>query len=150
MRSCNTAPVNDRSRMQKGIYQLLIHLSKTTWIRIGKKGTFKFPRGYYVYTGSARNGLAARVERHLRKEKKHFWHVDYLLEHASIKRVFLFPNAQAEECRMALWTLDVPEAEIVVPRFGASDCNCPTHLAFFERLKDVPLNLLHEFAISKR
>jgi len=136
--------------MQKGIYQLLIHLSKPTRIRIGKRGTFRSPRGYYVYTGSARNGLMARVERHLRKEKKNFWHVDYLLDHASIKEVYLFPNDQRGECQVARRTLEAPEAEITVPRFGASDCNCPTHLVFFERLKDVPLNPLHELAISKR
>ncbi len=136
--------------MQKGIYQLLIYVSKPAWIRIGKKGTFRFPRGYYVYTGSARNGLAARVERHLRKKKKHFWHVDYLLDHATVKAVHVFTNDQSDECSAGRRMLNSPAAKVIVPGFGASDCNCPTHLAFFERLKDVPLSLLREPAIQER
>jgi Uri superfamily endonuclease len=80
--------------MAKGIYQLLIYLPKSAWIVIGKKGRFKFPKGYYVYTGSALNGLGKRIERHLRREKKHFWHIDYLLDFASIKKVFLFTNGK--------------------------------------------------------
>lgn len=136
--------------MQKGIYQLLIYLSKPTRVRIGKKGTFGFPRGYYVYTGSAKNGLAARVERHLRKKKKHFWHVDYLLDHATVKAAYLFTNDQAGECSAARRTLNLPQAKVMVPGFGAGDCNCPAHLVFFERLEDVHLDRLCELAIEKR
>jgi sugar fermentation stimulation protein A len=48
--------------MAKGIYQLLIYLPKNASIVVGKKGKFRFPKGYYIYTGSARNGLEKRVE----------------------------------------------------------------------------------------
>ena len=58
--------------MAEGIYQLLIYLPKNTSIVIGKKGRFGFPRGFYIYTGSARNGLEKRTERHLRKKKSIF------------------------------------------------------------------------------
>jgi Uri superfamily endonuclease len=126
--------------MQKGVYQLLIHLSEPKRIRIGKRGMFQFPEGYYVYTGSAKNGLRARVERHLRKKKKRFWHIDYLLDHSSVRDTCLFPNSKLDECSLARRTLDKPAAEVVVPGFGASDCNCPAHLVFFKRLKDVPSN----------
>jgi Uri superfamily endonuclease len=125
--------------MRKGIYQLLIHLPKSMVIPIGRKGRFKFPKGYFIYTGSARRGFDARVGRHLRKEKRHFWHIDYLLDHASVKQVFLFPDDGREECSLAKKMLRRPEAEVIVPRFGASDCNCQSHLVFFRRLKDVPL-----------
>jgi Uri superfamily endonuclease len=136
--------------MQKGIYQLLIYLSKSTRIIIGKRGTFRFPRGYYVYTGSAKNGLAARVKRHLRKEKKRFWHVDYLLCHASVRGAYLSPNEKADECSIAQRTLNSPEAKVIVPKFGASDCNCSAHLVFFKRLEEVYLDSLRELAIEKR
>jgi Uri superfamily endonuclease len=122
--------------MRRGTYQLLIYLSQATRIKIGRRGAFRFPKGHYIYTGSAKNGLEARVERHLRKEKKLFWHIDYLLEHASIRRVFLFEDG-SEECSLAKRTLDVPNAKIIVPGFGASDCKCPAHLAYFERSRDV-------------
>ena len=70
-------------------YQLYIGLSTTVDIRIGQLGTFTFPEGQYVYTGSAKNNIDARVQRHLRKDKKLQWHIDYLLNsaHASILSV---------------------------------------------------------------
>jgi Uri superfamily endonuclease len=125
--------------MQKGIYQLLIFLPESVYIQIGKRGRFRFPEGYYIYTGSAKNGLEARVKRHLRKEKKRFWHIDYLLDHASVKAVFALANERKDECSLSLDTLARPGAEVIVPKFGSSDCKCPSHLAFFRRLKDVPL-----------
>jgi len=127
-------------RRQKGVYQLLIYLARSAHIRIGKKGTFRFPKGYYIYTGSAKRGLKARLERHLREEKKCFWHIDYLLDHASVKKVFLFLDDRLDECFLSRKMLKRSEAEVIVPKFGASDCNCPTHLVFFGRLKDVPKN----------
>ena len=120
--------------MAEGIYQLLIYLPKNTSIVIGKKGTFEFPNGHYIYTGSARNGLERRVERHLKTNKKHFWHIDYLLDFATIKKVFLFTNSKFGECALSLKTLGKPGAKIIVPKFGSSDCGCPAHLIFFEEM----------------
>jgi Uri superfamily endonuclease len=128
--------------MTKGTYQLLIYLPKDTSIIVGKRGRFKFPRGHYVYTGSARNGLERRIERHLRKDKRHFWHIDYLLDFAAIKKVFLFTNNKFGECALNLKTLRRPGAKIIMPRFGSSDCSCPTHLVFFE---EMPIDeLIHQ------
>jgi Uri superfamily endonuclease len=120
--------------MAKGIYQLLIHLPRSAWIVVGKKGAFRFPKGYYIYTGSARNGLERRIERHLRKDKRHFWHIDYLLDFAATKKVLLFTNDKLGECVLNLKTLRRPGAKIIMPKFGSSDCRCPTHLVFFEEM----------------
>jgi Uri superfamily endonuclease len=125
--------------MAKGIYQLLIHLPKNASIVIGKKGRWRFPKGYYVYTGSALNGLEKRVERHRKKNKKHFWHIDYLLDFASIKAFFLFTNGEVDECVLNLKMLEKPEAKIIMPKFGASDCSCPAHLVFFEKIPKMKL-----------
>jgi Uri superfamily endonuclease len=125
--------------MAKGIYQLLIHLPENVSIVIGKKGRFRFPKGYYIYTGSALNGLEKRVERHLKKNKKHFWHIDYLLDFASIKEIFFFTNGKFDECALNLKMLEKPEAQIIMPKFGASDCSCATHLVFFEKIPKMKL-----------
>lgn len=130
--------------MANGIYQLLIHLPKNVSIAIGKKGRWRFPKGYYVYTGSALNGLEKRVERHLKKNKKHFWHIDYLLDFASIKEIFLFTKDKFDECALNLKMLEKPEAKIIMPKFGASDCGCPAHLVFFEKM---PKNVLNEMSL---
>jgi Uri superfamily endonuclease len=120
--------------MAKGIYQLLIYLPKDAWIVVGKKGKFKFPKGHYIYTGSARTGLEKRVERHLKKNKKHLWHIDYLLDFASIQEIYFFTNGKFDECALNLKMLEKPDAKIIMPKFGSSDCSCPAHLAFFERM----------------
>ena len=106
-------------------YQLYIGLSTTVDIRIGQLGTFTFPEGQYVYTGSAKNNIDARVQRHLSRDKKLHWHIDYLLNsaHASILSV---KRTTLSECTANL----AVRGEIVVNRFGASDCRagCGSHL----------------------
>jgi Uri superfamily endonuclease len=124
--------------MQAGIYQLLIHLPESASIQIGKKGRFKFPAGYYVYTGSAKGGLKGRVRRHLRKDKKDFWHIDYLLRHAVVRKVLLFVGRRRNECALARKVLSKREGSVIVPKFGSSDCGCVSHLVFFGRLKQIP------------
>jgi Uri superfamily endonuclease len=72
--------------MTKGVYQLLIRLDTDETIPVGKLGTFAFPAGFYVYTGSAMGGLDARIARHLSRIKRFHWHIDYLLERTSVIR----------------------------------------------------------------
>ncbi|MFP4052091.1 MAG: GIY-YIG nuclease family protein, partial [Thermoplasmata archaeon] len=64
----------------KGIYTLVIELKEDKVIEVGAIGNIDFDKGYYVYVGSAQNGLEARIERHLSDEKKIHWHIDYLLK----------------------------------------------------------------------
>ena len=66
----------------KGSYLLLIELKDKETIQIGKLGKIDFMKGFYVYIGSAINGLEQRINRHLRKEKKLHWHIDFLLKSA--------------------------------------------------------------------
>lgn len=114
----------------RGTYQLLLRLDKPKRLRIGKLGTFSFPAGYYLYTGSAHNGLAQRLRRHLRKRKRFRWHIDYLLRHAHIRGVALFVNPLRLECCLNRATLQQPDAQVVVKGFGSSDCRCLTHLVY--------------------
>jgi len=122
----------DASR-QPGTYTLVIFSPHTQTIRIGQLGTFRFPRGYYLYIGSAMNGLVARIARHLRPDKNKRWHIDYFLEHAQIKEVWTHQGDERFECVWAQASLALPNAQIIAPRFGASDCNCATHLIYVGR-----------------
>ena len=85
----------------KGIYILLIDLSRSLKIRIGSLGEIYFEKGRYAYVGSAQNGLEKRIARHFSKEKKIFWHIDYLLEHGKIVDVFYKRAGKSEECLIA-------------------------------------------------
>jgi hypothetical protein len=38
-----------------------------------------------VYTGSAKRGLDARIERHIRHDKALHWHIDYLLTSPGVR-----------------------------------------------------------------
>jgi len=117
----------------KGSYILLIELKKDILVPIGKLGKKHFSKGYYVYVGSAMNGLEQRIQRHLRRQKKMHWHIDYLLKHAEIQNVFYKESIIREECNIAK-TLE--SALSSIPGFGCSDCRCKTHL-FYSPLKDV-------------
>ncbi|KPV47333.1 MULTISPECIES: DUF123 domain-containing protein [Acidiplasma] len=64
--------------MQKipGVYALGINVIPGNY-RIGAIGEYHIS-GNYFYVGSAINGLYQRVCRHLNKNKKKHWHIDYL------------------------------------------------------------------------
>ena len=73
----------------KGAYVLLIELPESAEIQVGHLGKIKFQTCFYAYVGSALGGVEARISRHLRKEKKLHWHIDYLLARARIKEVYV-------------------------------------------------------------
>jgi len=116
--------------MRKGAYQLHLRLDKSVRIKVGKLGTFLFPAGKYVYTGSALNGLENRLRRHFSKRKKLRWHIDYLLQHAQIEGVSVFETDERVECEINRKVLGRHGARVIVKGFGSSDCRCPSHLVY--------------------
>lgn len=122
-----------------GIYVLVLFLEEDKNLKIGSLGCIPFERGLYGYVGSARGpgGLRARISRHLRVEKKVFWHIDCLLQDASVEvtKVGFIVTKKDLECTLGK-KLVKRGAEPTVPRFGSSDCPCETHLF---RVRDVPL-----------
>lgn len=111
-----------------GIYLLEIHLSQKKNIKIGARGQYSFPGGLYYYTGSAQRNLKARIKRHLREEKNYHWHIDYFLEKAFLRNCFTWPLSGTKECELAHYFLDKFKGQVIMSGFGASDCNCKSHL----------------------
>lgn len=109
-------------------YCLLIKKVNSGKMRIGRLGVFDFPAGYYVYTGSAKHGIKARVNRHLSEEKKLHWHIDYLLREGVIEDIFLYGK---KECELNRAVFSLPGATLAVKKFGSTDCSCKSHLAYF-------------------
>jgi len=110
-----------------GCYILIIKLNKDTLIEIGKLGEIFFKKNFYAYVGSAMNGLERRINRHLRKNKKTYWHVDYLLNYGEIKHVFYKESHKREECDIVSKLMrKLP----TIPGFGCSDCSCRSHLFY--------------------
>jgi len=106
-------------------YQLHIRISKDIRIVAGALGSCNFVAGDYVYTGSAKRNLAARIRRHLSDKKKLRWHIDYLLVHPAVEIVHV-ETSTIPECQ---WNQGL-SGTIPAPGFGASDCrrHCGAHL----------------------
>lgn len=113
----------------KGVYCLLINCRKSQSIRIGKFGIIDFTKGFYLYIGSALNGIEKRVSRHLGRKKNNFWHIDYFLSnrYVNIDCVYCLESNKKMECNIAekAGTIAKP-----VMGFGSSDCKCKSHLFF--------------------
>ena len=121
----------------KGSYILLIKLEKDKEIQIGKLGNIAFKKGYYVYIGSALNGLKQRINRHFRQNKKYHWHIDFLLRFGKIEDVFYKENTVREEC---ILVKKFEQKLQPIHNFGCSDCKCKSHL--FYGSKNQMINLI--------
>lgn len=111
----------------KGIYVLIIQVSNDAAVKVGALGKLTFKMGFYAYVGSAQSNLEKRIKRHLGREKRKFWHVDYLLDDDAAKVIEVFHKEadKTEECAVAKAIGERGEA---VNGFGASDCSCKSHL----------------------
>ena len=112
----------------RGLYALLIELPRPSRIRVGALGAATFEAGHYVYIGSARRNLAARLARHRRRRKALRWHVDYLLRRAHVSDTYVWPWRAKGECALVRQALRTGLAERAMRGFGSSDCQCAGHL----------------------
>ena len=114
----------------QGTYALVIKIPQPLRVRVGRLGNIVFPEGYWLYFGSALNGLEARLRRHLRHDKKLHWHVDCLTVKSPVVQVWYAQGTERRECEWTTAALDCHGVTAPVPGFGSSDCrNCPAHLA---------------------
>jgi Uri superfamily endonuclease len=120
--------------MDKGIYCLVFRNPSCT-VRVGALGEIAFLRGWHIYVGSALgSGGLARLERHIalsrEKDKRPKWHVDYLSESPAFCLRYTVHALTEErlECRLA-----AALGGESIPRFGCSDCPCPSHLFYRPR-----------------
>jgi Uri superfamily endonuclease len=113
-----------------GTYVLLLWLKKSKPIVIGKLGTIDFTPGYYAYVGSAMGpgGLAARIRRHLKINKKAHWHIDYLRPAVRIDGLFIATGRRIKEHAWAERLAGAPISGRAINGFGCTDCRCVSHL----------------------
>ena len=116
------------------IYVLIIQVREDVNVQVGSIGKKMFIKGLYAYVGSAQTNMAQRIGRHLRSEKKKFWHIDYLLDNSASKivEVFFKKGDKAEECKTAK---ALNERNKPIADFGCSDCNCKSHLFHIDDYK---------------
>lgn len=118
-----------------GTYALILANDSVQVVTVGQLGPLELRPGWYVYVGSARGpgGLAARVGRHMRPEKKRRWHIDYVRPHAELREVWFMHGTENRECQWAVTFAEMSRAELPFPRFGSCDCRCASHLIWLPR-----------------
>jgi Uri superfamily endonuclease len=102
-------------------------------LQIGRLGGMQLSKGWYVYVGSAfgPGGVAARVSRHLQRHKTRHWHIDHLIWATTVREIWYSQRQRDLEHCWAQAALDQPAARNLLRGFGASDCQCLSHLVRF-------------------
>lgn len=111
-----------------GIYCLVLRLRHACRITVAGRADCRFPAGWYVYVGSAKRNLPARLARHVRRAKTLRWHIDRLRPFARVSEIWVRPWAPGTECETGETVRRLPGAAIPCRGFGASDCHCEAHL----------------------
>jgi Uri superfamily endonuclease len=116
-----------------GTYALLLDCPRSRKLWIGRLGDRRIPPGWYIYVGSAfgPGGLKSRCRRHFRQPHRLHWHIDYLRPAASLQEIWFTTDPVPREHLWAEMIAALPGAGTPIPRFGASDCHCRSHLFHF-------------------
>ena len=112
--------------MIRGSYILVIMLDERLNTIVGKLGEISFRAGYYIYTGSAWNGIEQRLRRHFHKDKRARWHIDHLTSFEKPEYAIVIQNERIE-CKMASLLSELFDG---IRGFGSSDCKCYSHLFY--------------------
>ena len=118
-----------------GTYALILESREQQEIQIGKLGALVLSHGFYLYLGSAfgPGGVAARVAHHQRVAQRPHWHIDYLRRALPLTEYWYTHDIRPMEHHWAAVTGRLRGALAPLPRFGASDCCCESHLFHFKR-----------------
>jgi sugar fermentation stimulation protein A len=116
-----------------GAYLLVLRLDAAEDIKVGALGSLYFPKGTYVYAGSALTSLESRVARHFSMEKRMHWHIDHLRAKARPVEALVLRSQADLECMINEMVGRMEGARPFAPGFGSSDCCCSTHLHILDR-----------------
>jgi len=113
-----------------GSYALIFFCDRARDVAIGRLGSVRLHPGYYVYVGSAfgPGGVRARTEHHRRISKRPHWHLDYLRPFLLLLEIWYTHDDERREHQWAETLSQLRGSRQLIAGFGASDCDCPTHL----------------------
>ncbi len=131
--------------MDQGAYVLVINLPERARANAEEiesantKGECDFESGYYLYVGSANNGLHSTLERHIKKDAKKncrtHWHIDYLLKQGLVEEIWMFETARNVEPKIAELLSKHYRRPIKVAGDG---CECSNQLFYAGLGEDIP------------
>jgi Uri superfamily endonuclease len=124
-----------------GTYLLLFLLHQSCALTVGCLGRFNLSAGFYGYVGSALgpSGLRVRLRHHLKAVKRPHWHVDYLALSAPVTEIWMAQGNRRREHDWAMVLGQIPGAIQPIPRFGASDCRCSSHLFYYSSMPSLDI-----------
>lgn len=133
-----------------GSYILVIEALNPATVHVGKLGEMQITPGLYYYGGSAKRGLAARIERHFSEKKKRYWHIDYITTHPQMEIIEAWCYPDQFDVEHQLGGLEETYLNGILRGFGAGDCQeqCAAHLWMAEE-QIVPESISDEFYIMK-
>jgi Uri superfamily endonuclease len=125
----------ETEQARPGTYALVLLSRSNDLIRIGKLGMLHVQPGFYVYFGSALGpgGVRGRLAHHLQLSSRPHWHIDYLRAHTTIEEIWCCLGRRRREHMWAQKLGRLPDAEVPLAGFGATDCRCESHLYFFRK-----------------
>ncbi|MHA3962224.1 MAG: GIY-YIG nuclease family protein [Candidatus Thorarchaeota archaeon SMTZ1-45] len=136
----------------KGAYVLIIRVKQPVSVQIKSLGNISFDPGEWIYIGSAMGdgstSLENRLERHFRKDKTIYWHIDYLLDSvAELVEAIWTRSSRSIECDL-VHLIDSHNDFIAGPNgFGSSDCKrgSSTHIYFYQGNNILRIVLIQSF-----
>jgi sugar fermentation stimulation protein A len=142
--------VYEREAKNQGAYIITGFLDRNRVIEVGLLGMVEFKKGYYLYVGSALNSLSGRINRHMRREKRLKWHIDYLIRHLKNIKAIPIQSSEDLECQIADSILNISDGSI--KGFGCSDCRCESHLFWMRDnpfLREEFVNIITKYRIDR-
>lgn len=128
--SIEKLPVESRP----GTYALILKCQRTADVSVGRLGHLKLEPGFYVYVGSAfgPGGIRGRLAHHTRPVMRPHWHIDYIRSEMELVEVWFQYGRKSRECNWARRLATMSGASVPMAGFGASDCDCESHLLFYK------------------
>ncbi len=118
-----------------GTYVLVLEVREPARIRAGRLGELEVRPGWYLYIGSAfgPGGVAARCRHHRRTAIRPHWHIDYLRAVSELREIWFSCDSAKREHTWSRLIGEETGATRPFPGFGASDCDCGSHLFCFPK-----------------
>lgn len=127
----SSGEVLDRKMGNAGDYMIVLQMEEDSTITVGSLGDIRFPKGYYVYVGSARKNLDQRIAHHKALRKRRHWHMDYLRNACRFTGAIPIRTKEDLEHKLAETLSGI--ADWTIPGFGCTDCSCKSHLFGFHQ-----------------
>ncbi len=123
-----------------GTYVLILEALEDARIAVGRLGDLELMSGWYAYVGSAfgPGGVAARCRHHRQISQRPHWHIDYLRAACELREIWFSHDPQRREHTWAELLKGSRGARQPFAGFGATDCDCGSHLFRFSVCPSFP------------